>query len=194
MIQVPSAPPAALAPDQAWEVLKSADLVCSAEHVSAAVRRVAAEIARSLGQAKPLVLCVMRGGLIFSGRLLTLLEFPLDFDYLDVTRYRNTTSGGSIQWSRFPETAVRGRAVLVVDDILDEGHTMAAIRSRVLECGVGSFHCAVFADKEIGTPKAIAADFVGITVPNRYVFGFGMDVYGAWRNLPAVYALKEKGV
>jgi hypoxanthine phosphoribosyltransferase len=87
---------------------------------------------------------------------------------------------------------VAGRVVLVLDDILDEGHTLAAIRDKVLELGASSFHCAVFSDKVTGRPKPIQADFIGIRLPNRYVFGFGMDVRGAWRNLPAIYALKEE--
>jgi len=90
--------------------------------------------------------------------------------------------------SRRQDCGARG---LIVDDILDEGHTLAEIRRRVLEAGASGFYVAVFADKTIGIEKPIAADFVGITVPNRYVFGYGMDVKGAWRNLPAVYALKE---
>jgi hypoxanthine phosphoribosyltransferase len=81
--------------------------------------------------------------------------------------------------------------VLVLDDILDQGHTLAAIREKLLEAGAKRFFSAVFADKDIGKPKPLRADFVGISVPNRYVFGFGMDVYGWWRNLPAVYALRE---
>ena len=81
--------------------------------------------------------------------------------------------------------------VLVVDDILDEGHTLASIRVKLLEAGASHVYSAVFAEKDLGGEKPIAADFVGITVPNRYVFGFGMDVYGMWRNLPAIYALNE---
>jgi hypoxanthine phosphoribosyltransferase len=91
-----------------------------------------------------------------------------------------------------PKENVAGRVVLVLDDILDEGHTLAAIRDKVLGLGAKSFHCAVFADKVLGREKPIKADFIGISLPNRYVFGFGMDVRGAWRNLPAIYALKEE--
>jgi hypoxanthine phosphoribosyltransferase len=80
--------------------------------------------------------------------------------------------------------------ILVLDDILDEGHTMAAIRDKLLAMGAAAFYCAVFADKAIGKEKPIGADFVGVTLPDRYVFGFGMDVQGAWRNLPAIYAIK----
>lgn len=133
----------------------------------------------------------MRGSVIFAGRLLPLLRFPLEFDYLEVTRYDRTTQGGAIQWKVSPGTAVAGRVVLVLDDILDQGHTLAAIRERLMEAGAREFYAAVFADKNLGARKPIQADFVGIEVPDRYVFGFGMDVYGLWRNLPAIYALRD---
>lgn len=178
-------------PEQAWRILESADEVCSAECVTAEVARIAKEVTAKLGERHPLVLAVMRGSVIFSGQLLPQLRFPLHFDYLDVTRYGGTTVGGEITWKVTPGTAVAGRVVLVVDDILDEGRTLAAVREKLLSAGATEFYSAVFADKNTGRSKPIAADFVGITVPNRYVFGFGMDAYGAWRNLPAIYALNE---
>ena len=181
-----------ITPEQAWELLRSADEVCSAEAVLAAVQRLAGEITARLQTRAPLVLNVMRGSVIFVGHLLPLLRFPLDFDYLDVTRYRDSTIGGEISWTVSPGTDVAGRVVLVVDDILDEGHTLAAVRAKLLGSGAREFHSAVFAEKDTGRPKAVTADFIGIHVPNRYVFGFGMDVKGAWRNLPAVYALKDR--
>ncbi|MDB5904906.1 MAG: phosphoribosyltransferase [Betaproteobacteria bacterium] len=178
--------------EEAWRILDTADVVCSAECVAAEVERLAREISDRLRDREPLVLGVMRGSVIFAGQLLPLLRFPLHFDYLDVTRYGGTTTGGEITWKVSPGTAVQGRVVLVLDDILDEGHTLAAIRAKLLEAGASEFYSAVFAQKDIGRPKPIAADFVGLTVPNRYVFGFGMDVYGAWRNLPAIYAMREE--
>ena len=177
--------------DRFWRVLKSADVVCSPEQTTAAVHRLAGEITQRLASSFPLVLGVMGGGVVFTGQLLPLLHFPLEFDYIHVTRYRGTTQGGIIEWKVEPRRMLEGRAVLVLDDILDEGHTLAAIRERLLQAGASAFYSAVFADKDIGRLKPITADFVGIRVPNRYVFGFGMDVYGAWRNLPAVYALNE---
>lgn len=160
--------------------------------MAAEVTRVAAEVSAKLKDSHPLVLGVMRGSVMFAGHLLPQLRFPLHFDYLDVTRYGTATVGGEITWKVSPGTAVAGRIVLVVDDILDEGHTLAAVRQKLLDAGATEFYSAVFAQKDLGRPKPIVADFVGITVPNRYVFGFGMDVYGAWRNLPAIYALRDE--
>jgi hypoxanthine phosphoribosyltransferase len=178
-------------PQEAWRILETADEICSAECVAAEVSRVAKEVSEKLALRHPLVLSVMRGSVIFSGQLLTQLKFPLDFDYLDVTRYGTATVGGRIDWKVSPGTAVAGRVVLVVDDILDEGHTLAAVRAKLTEAGAAEFYAAVLAQKDIGRPKPIAADFIGVTVPNRYVFGCGMDVHGAWRNLPAIYAVKD---
>jgi hypoxanthine phosphoribosyltransferase len=176
---------------QLWEVLKSADLVCSQDQLQVAVRRVAQEVTEVLAERVPLVLTVMGGAVVFTGQLLPLLHFPLEFDYVHVTRYRGSMQGGTIQWKVEPRPLLAGRVVLVVDDILDEGHTMAAIRDRILQEGAAAFYSAVLADKDIGREKPVRADFVGVTVPDRYVFGFGMDVESAWRNLPAIYAVKD---
>lgn len=177
---------------EALDILDEAEQILPAEEVTATVKRMAGEIGASLGQAHPLVLSVMGGAVVFSGQLLPLLNFPLDFDYIHATRYGNETQGNVLQWKVMPKENVAGRVVLVLDDILDQGHTLAAIRDKVLELGAKSFHSAVFADKVLGREKPIKADFIGISLPNRYVFGFGMDVRGAWRNLPAIYALKEE--
>lgn len=177
---------------EAKNILRNADLICSADEVDNAVRRVADEIRASLRDMHPLVLSVMGGAVVFSGRLLPLLDFPLDFDYIHASRYGNATQGNTLEWKVMPKENVTSRVVLVLDDILDEGHTLAAIRDKVMGMGASAFYSAVFADKELGRPKPIQADFSGISLPNRYVFGFGMDVRGAWRNLPAIYALKEE--
>jgi len=177
--------------ERLWKVLESADLVCDAEQTAAAVRRLAGEITRQMAGQFPLVLGVMGGGVVFTGQLLPLLHFPLEFDYIHVTRYRGAMQGGSVEWKVEPRRSLEGRVLLVLDDILDEGHTLAAIRERLLQQGAAAFYSAVFCDKDLNRSKPIRADFVGVSVPNRYVFGFGMDVEGAWRNLPAIYAVKE---
>jgi hypoxanthine phosphoribosyltransferase len=181
-----------LAADKAWEIYKTAELIHSAQEVSGTVRRMAGEIAAQLADRQPLVLSVMGGATVFAGQLLPLLEFPLDFDYVQVSRYGDAIRGGQMTWKVPPPVNVRGRVVLVLDDILDEGITLAEIRASVLALGAAACFSAVFVEKEIGRSKPIRADFVGLRVPDRYVFGFGMDVHGAWRNLPAIYALKEE--
>ena len=178
--------------EEARITLQQAELIISAEEVKTALARVAQEINAVLNDAHPLVLSVMGGAVVFTGQLLPLLDFPLDFDYIHVSRYGNGQQGGALNWKVEPREIVRGKIVLVVDDVLDEGETLAAVKQRVLELGAAGFYCAVFADKIKGKSKPIRADFVGVELPDRFVFGFGMDVHGAWRNLPAIYAVKGK--
>lgn len=160
--------------------------------MQAALDRLADEITQALSEKLPLVLPVMGGAVVFAGQLLPKLKFPLEFDYLHVTRYRGKTQGGEIEWKVLPGQSVAGRHVLVLDDILDEGETLAAIRDKLLEMGAARMWSAVLTNKDNGLDKPVRADFVGLDVPNRYVFGCGMDAYGLWRNLPSIYALKDK--
>ena len=177
-------------PDEAWEILRNADLLCTEDEVRATILRLATEITAALKDRFPLVLAVMGGSVCFAGQLLPQLHFPLEFDYVQASRYGKATSGGKIVWTVEPGENVRGRTVLVLDDILDGGETLAAIRDRVRSLGAAAFFSAVLTDKDIGRVKPIAPDFMGLKLPNRYVFGCGMDISGAWRNLPAIYAVK----
>lgn len=177
---------------QAWSLINDAELLHGETEIELALDRLAARIGDALADRFPVALCVMGGAVVFSGKLLPRLGFPLEFDYLHASRYRDGTRGGEIAWNVLPRKDLRGRVVLLMDDILDEGHTLAAARARLLELGAAEVWIAVLADKEIGRAKPVHADFVGLTLPDRYVFGMGMDAYGLWRNLPAIYALKEK--
>jgi hypoxanthine phosphoribosyltransferase len=174
----------------AWAFLDNSDLVSGAAEVQAAIARLAAEIQARLGDRYPLVLVVMGGAVVFAGQLLPQLRMPLDLDYIHASRYGAATKGGGIGWRVAPPAGVRGRAVLVLDDILDGGQTMAAIRDRLLELGANSFHCAVLVEKILKTSKPIVADFVGLKIPDRFVFGCGMDAKGFWRNLPEIRAMR----
>ncbi|QMT32856.1 hypoxanthine-guanine phosphoribosyltransferase [Conchiformibius steedae DSM 2580] len=176
---------------EAVSLLAHADEIHSPAVCQAAIERMAADLRRDLGGHYPLVLPIMGGAVVFAGKLLPLLDFPLDFDYIHITRYGDKLEGGAFQWLRRPQN-IEGRDVLILDDILDEGHTLHAVREHVLAAGAKSCRTAVFADKAIGRAKPVQADYVGVSVPNRYVFGYGMDAQGMWRNLDAVYAIKNK--
>ncbi len=178
-------------PEEARALLAGAELIHSAAAVQTALDEVAGRIRAQLADRNPLVLCVMAGGVIFCGQLLPKLDFPLDFDYLHATRYGAETQGGKISWRSAPWISVKDRTVLVVDDILDEGVTLAAVKESLKRLGAAEVLLAVFADKLNGKSKPVSADFIGLTVPDRFVFGYGMDAGGAWRNLPAIYAMKE---
>jgi hypoxanthine phosphoribosyltransferase len=173
------------------QLLSQSEVIYSPQQVTDAIHGLALQINQDLQDQKPLVLTVMNGGLYFAGQLLPKLGFPLEQDYVQATRYQGAVEGKEIHWRTAPTAMVKGRVVLLLDDILDAGVTLAAVRDACLALGAAQVKVAVLAEKDLGQAKPIQADYVGLVVPNRYVFGCGMDVYGWWRNLPAIYALKD---
>jgi hypoxanthine phosphoribosyltransferase len=175
----------------AWDFLENSDLVAGAPQVQAAIDRLAQEVTQAFVECYPLVLVVMGGAVVFAGQLLPKLRFPLDFDYVHATRYGDAVQGGGIDWKVTPPDYVRDRAVLVLDDILDGGQTLRAIIDRLLALGAKSVKCAVLVEKILAHKKPITADFVGLRIPDCFVFGCGMDAKGYWRNLPEIRAIRE---
>lgn len=150
----------------------------------------AAEIAGAIGDRNPVVLCVMLGGLIPAARLLARFDFPLEIDYAHATRYRGGTKGHDLQWKAKPATDLSGREVLIIDDILDEGVTLRGVIDHCRSRGAGGVYSAVLVDKQHGRSKAVdRADFTGLEVDDRYVFGCGMDYKGSFRNLRSIHAV-----
>ena len=171
------------------QLLENAQLIHAPAVVAAAIIRLSQEITEALGDKSPIVICVMGGGVIFTGQLLTQLTFPLEVDYVHASRYQNNTVGKTLTWQSLPKLNLSNRTVLLLDDILDEGITLLAIKEKCLELGAKVVLSAVLVEKTLSHTKPIAADFVGLDVPDCYVFGYGMDAYGWWRNLSAIYAL-----
>ncbi|WP_240364778.1 hypoxanthine-guanine phosphoribosyltransferase, partial [Pseudomonas syringae] len=130
------------------QVMREADCLYTESEVDAAIARVGAQINAELAERNPVVFCVMNGGLIFSGKLLTHLNFPLEASYLHATRYRNETTGGDLFWKAKPEVSFMDRDVLIIDDILDEGHTLGAIIDFCKHAGARAVHTAVLIDKD----------------------------------------------
>ena len=171
-------------------VLPQAELIHDRAVLQQAIVGMAARIRADYGDDRPLFLTVMHGGMIFASLLALELGFDVEFDYLHATRYRGKTSGGGLQWLRHPTVPMMGRRVLLVDDILDEGHTLAAVRRACRSEGAAEVRIAVLTRKvhDRCVPDLVA-DYIGVDVPDRYVFGFGMDYHEQGRNLPGVYAL-----
>ena len=183
----------AITPDQARTVLREAELLCPPEQIETALDRLAAAITAQLAQRDPLVLLVMNGAFATAAPLLQRLQFPLRVGYLHATRYRGATRGGGLDWIARPwPAALAGQVVLVVDDIFDEGDTLKAILDGLRQQDVAEIYSAVLVNKRHDRKVAdLTVDFVGLEVPDRYVFGCGMDYKEYWRNLPAIYAARE---
>ena len=183
------------------EAMRTAELVHDRAAIEAAIAGMAARIVadyRNGGAApdaasRPVFLTVMHGGLPFAAQLaleIGALGLDLEFDYLHATRYRGAISGGELAWKHRPDTPLRGRRVILVDDIVDEGHTLAAVRSWCDGQGAREVRIAAMVVKRHDRCVAgLCADYVGLDVPDRYVFGYGMDFHEQGRNLPAIYAL-----
>lgn len=180
--------------EEANRVLAEADLLITASEVSSAIDRIAEEITDQLKEANPVLLCIMNGGLIFTGQLLTRLPFPLESDYVHATRYGHEINGSPLNWTVRPQLELKGRTVLLLDDILDEGVTLASIAEYCRQQGAAKVLMAVLVEKlhlRKVTP-GMRADFSGIEVGDRFLFGYGLDYKGYWRNAPGIYAVKGK--
>lgn len=176
----------------AGKVFAEGDLLVGEADVIAAVTRIAHEMTTELHDSNPLLICCMNGGLVFAGQLLTKLVFPLQIDYVHATRYGHEVSGMALEWRVKPQIDIQGRTVVLLDDILDEGVTLAAIAEYCRQQGAERVLMAVLVEKlhlRKVTP-GMRADFTGIEVGDRFLFGYGLDFKGYWRNAPGIYALK----
>lgn len=170
-------------------VLERARLLYSARAVARALTRMAREIEQAVGAENPVLLTVLHGGMFTAVELAARFEFPYELDYVHVTRYADGLSGGAIEWRVRPSSRLSGRTVVIVDDVLDRGITLAALEGELARIGVARTCKAVLVIKDLRELVARpAVDFLGFTVEDVYVFGCGMDYKGYWRGLPALYA------
>ena len=172
------------------QVRAEADCLVSVEQVERALDTMASAIAAKHQDINPLVVCVMNGGLVVTGCLMSRLDFPLEQDYMHVTRYRGETHGGDLKWVVETQHSMENRHVLIVDDILDEGYTLAAIIEHCHHLGASSVETAVLVEKDHGRKQGLQADYVGLKLEDRYLFGYGMDYRGYLRNAPGIFAVK----
>ena len=176
-------------PDPAT-VLEQSDCLADAETVKAAIARMADRINRDLANEVVLVCPLLNGSLPFAGMLVPQLKMPLRLDAIQVSRYGYETRGKELEWLS-PMPDVKGETVLLLDDVLDAGVTITLVRSAILAAGARRCVVAVLTEKNVLRPKPIEADYVALEMPDRYIFGMGMDVFGWWRNLPGIHAMRE---
>jgi hypoxanthine phosphoribosyltransferase len=174
------------------EVFDHAELIHDSAAVCEALDRMAVSLTSACAGKQPLILGVMTGAMVPLGGLLPRLDFALELDYIHATRYHGSTTGRDLLWLARPQTPLKGRDVIVVDDILDEGTTLAGILQECRDQGAASVATAVLVDKQHDRRvPGLSAEFSGLTVPDRYVFGAGMDYRGYFRNVAGIYAIRE---
>lgn len=175
---------------EAIEIRREGLQIASEADVSATLQRIASEATAVLAQKNPIVLAVMQGGVFTAVELCRRFDFPHEFDFVHVTRYERSLTGGELSWRVFPNLELSGRVVLLVDDIFDQGVTLAALYQELIRSGVSQIYSAVLVSKNLErSGKCINVDFVGMEVEDTYVFGCGMDYKGYWRGLRALYSV-----
>lgn len=178
-------------PNKIKSVYEQSTCLYTYHEVEAALDRMAIKIHEELHDKNPVILCVMIGGMVPLGNLLVRLDFPLEVDYVHATRYKGEITGGEIEWKTKPSTDLTGRTVLIVDDILDGGVTLAAIIDEINNMGASKVYSAVLVDKyRKRLPNGLQkADFVGLEVDDHYIFGYGMDYNEYLRNAPGIFVV-----
>lgn len=176
------------------EILEAAECLYTMTDIEKALDTMAADITQKLKEANPIFICVMTGALIPMGHLLTRLHFPLEIDYIHATRYRGTTRGGDLHWLVEPRRELKGRTVVVVDDIMDGGLTLAAIIDYCNQAGSEKVYTAVMINKEREREPGVnfEPDFSGLKTEDKFLIGFGLDYDEYFRNAPGIYAVAEQ--
>jgi hypoxanthine phosphoribosyltransferase len=182
---------AKIVPAEVRAVFAKATCLYSRYDIEAALAKMATQISYELSNTNPLILCVVVGGIIPLGNLLIHLDFPLEVDYVHVSRYGDATSGGKLHWKVKPSVSLAGRTVLIVDDILDGGVTLGELVRYCEEDGAENVYTAVLVDKkhEREAGGVLQADFTGLEAEDRFLFGYGLDYKGYLRNAPGIYAV-----
>jgi hypoxanthine phosphoribosyltransferase len=183
-----------MAPENIVKIYEEADRLYSAEQVEDAIRQMGKALSALVQDKNPVMLAVMKGGLVIAGQLLTELDFPMQTDYLHATRYRNQTLGGALTWIKHPDVKLHDRTVVIIDDILDEGNTLLEVIKHCQLSGAREVLTAVLINKlhDRKADPAFEPDVCGLTVEDRFIFGYGMDYQGYWRNAPGIFAIKGK--
>ena len=183
-----------ISPQKAEAVFSRSKLLISPETLHLAFDRMGREITDKLADKNPIIICIMNGGLMFTGELMRRVSIPLEFDYVHASRYGdNIKPGENLRWKKYPSRNLDNRCVLLLDDVLDGGVTFAKIKDYCLECGASEVHTAAMVDKKASRdPSGVKqADFTGVCVGDEYIFGFGLDYYGYLRNKDGIFAIDK---
>lgn len=174
-------------------ILARCDCLIEAQTMQTVYAKLAKQISQVLGERLPVVLAVMNGGLIPAAALLARFKFPLELGYVHATRYRGETQGGELQWLALPQIPLMERDVLIIDDVFDEGVTLKAISASCREAGASRVWVAVAINKVHDHKVSdFLPDFVGVDLPDRFIFGEGLDYNGFFRNIQGIYALPQE--
>lgn len=173
---------------QARQILENSDCLYTEAEVEAALKKIADALNKDLADKNPIFVCIMTGGTVPFAKLLMMFRSPCEIDYVHATRYKGETAGSNLEWITGPNIDPKGRVIVLIDDIFDEGITLAEIEARYVELQAKEIKKVVLVKKERPRSIDLKLDYVGLNVPDRYVFGYGMDYKGYLRNAAGIYA------
>jgi len=174
------------------DIKNNSRLLIHHDEIQIAIQKLADQIEKDYKNKNPIFIVVLNGALIFSGHFLSKIKILCQTDYCHATRYMGRIFGKKVEWKAKPQIDLKDRHIIIVDDILDEGHTLSAITQFCHERKAKSVKSLVLVEKEHHRKniKNYKADYCELTVPDEYVFGFGMDYNNYWRNLESIYSIK----
>ncbi|HEX4055476.1 MAG TPA: hypoxanthine phosphoribosyltransferase [Tepidisphaeraceae bacterium] len=171
---------------------ESVECLIGADKLQARLHELSVDIAQDMSALPPpLVVGILTGAWIFMADLVRLLPFEVTCDFIRLSSYRHgTTSSGTIALEQEPRTTFDGRHVLIMDDIVDTGASALWARAYFEQRAASVRFCTLL-DKPSRRTSEVTIDYIGFTVPDRFVFGYGIDIAGKFRNLPYIAAYKN---
>lgn len=160
--------------------------------IDEAVNELAAQLTDEVGDRDPLLVGVLIGAFVFMADLVRALDFPLEVDFLNASSYGDGTDPGALEIVSDLTCDVAGRDVVIVDDICDTGQTLRALVLMLRDRGAASVRSCCLLDKPERRTCDFEPDYVGVSIPDRFVVGYGLDYAGGCRNLPCVGVLRPE--
>lgn len=175
------------------EDIQAQDILIGETELQSRIKELAEVVSADYIGKDLLLLCILKGGIMFMTALMRHLTIPHEIDFLAVSSYGRDvrSSTGVVRIIKDLDEPIDGRHVLIVEDIIDSGHTLDYITRNLITRGPASLKICTLLDKPERREVEIPVDYVGFPIPDRYVFGFGLDLDEKWRNLPFIGAMKQ---
>jgi hypoxanthine phosphoribosyltransferase len=167
-------------------------ILISRDQIAKAVTRLACEINRDYQGKEPLLIGILKGSCVFVADLIRQLDLPLELDFIKLSSYSVAReSSGKVRVVQGLQTRIKGRDVLVVDDIVDTGITTSFLLDYLKKKKPASLKLCALTDKPSRRRVPVPIDYLGFTVPNKFIVGYGIDCDEKFRNLPHIYAIED---